>query len=174
MLHLITSNDVQTLRRAPLEEGSARRKRPLPVQRIRSGKKIHASGGIFFYFEPAIPTGERWQTYALDRLDTAVGSLNTFRLKSCMHFAPFPRKLQVPFISSPFIGMWAITPIMKIIRRGFSTSSYLSPLLGSYSSPKQPLLHPLQYTFFPYAEDHILYWYKTVENYRKNVLRRPG
>jgi hypothetical protein len=70
--------------------------------------------------------------------------------------------------------MWAITEIMKIIRRGFATSSYLSPLLGSYDSPKQPLLHPLQYMFFPYAEDHILYRHKTVQNYRKKVLRRRG
>ena len=122
-------------------------------------------------FEHAIPAGERQQTYALDRADTAIGPLNTFRLKSCMHFAPFPRTLQVPSISSPFIGMWAITQIMKIIRRGFSTSSYLSSLLRSYNSPKQPLLSPLQYMFFLHVEDHILYRYKTVQNYRKKSSR---
>jgi hypothetical protein len=125
-------------------------------------------------FEPANATGERRQTYALDGADTAIGPLKTFWLKSCMHFAPFQRTLQVPSISSPFIGMWSITQIMKIIRRGFSTSSYLSPLLGSYSSPKQPLLLPLQCMFFPYVEDHNFSRYKTVQNYRKKALRRPG
>ena len=118
-------------------------------------------------FEPAIPAGKRRQTYALDRADTAIGPLKTLRLKSCMHSASFPRTVQFPSISSPFISMWAITQIMKIIRRGFSTSFYLSPLLGSYNSPKQPLLLPLQYMLFPYAEDHILYRNNTVQNYRK-------
>jgi hypothetical protein len=145
MLHLISSNDIQTLRRTPLEEGSARRKRPLPVQHnIRSRKTSMPQLG----FEPAIAAGERRQTHALDPAYTAIGPLNSFRIKSCMHFAQFPRTLRVPSISSPFIGMWAITQIMKIIRRGFSTSSYLFPLLRSYNSPKQPLLHPLKYMFF--------------------------
>jgi len=86
MLHLITSNDIKTLRRTPLGEGSARRKRSLPVQHnIRSRKTSMPQAG----FEPAIPAGEWRQTYASDRTDTAICPLNNFGPKSCMHFACF-------------------------------------------------------------------------------------
>ena len=55
-MHLITHNNMHTLRRTPLEEGSTRRKSPLPVQHnIRS--RITSMPQVAF--EPSIPASER-------------------------------------------------------------------------------------------------------------------